>query len=418
MNPEQNTPESAERQRIEEIVRIVLTTTEQQAAAKKPANRFIRVIEWLSGHWVIATFLFSLLAAAAAWSIYGVSPLQPLEEIANRQSKYRDEAKKDQYKERMVERHLKLGKSLLNVEEYAAARQEYQEALKLDPANPEAELGLFKADIYNTLQGEYNPAVIEKRIGLILEENPKDPHAYMFLGDIYRLLDKDKAMDYYQQAVTLDPDTAGARFGLGLLYNEQGKPDEALEQFKKAVELSPYNIRYLDNLGFAYSRKNLYSHAIKVYEKILTADADYLSVYYEIARLSLLRDDLGEALQYQQELVYRLNDQRITNLDKNKNPWYFQIANDPPIELYKLPEKTAYAYYGLSLLLYLSNQQVEAERDIDKIRQLKMSENAGAWVEQLMAAVLKHLEQEQPRWAGQIDAWRRRFLAADTSEQE
>ena len=416
MSPEQNTPESAERQRLEEIVRIVLTTTEQQAAAKKPANRFIRVIEWLSGHWVIATFLFSLLAAAAAWFIYGVSPLQPLEEIANRQSKYRDEAEKDDYKKRMVERHLKLGKSLLNVEEYAAARQEYQEALKLDPANPEAELGLFKADIYNTLQGEYNPAVIEQRIHFILQENSKDPHAYVFLGDIYRPRDKKKAQEYYQQAITLDPDAAGARFGLGLVYNKQGKLDEALDQFRNAVELSPFNVRYLDNLGFAYSRKNLYTKAIETYQRILQIDADYLSVYYEIARLSLLLGDLDKALQYQQELVYRLNDEKITNLDKNKSLWYFQPADDPLIELYELPEKTAYAYYGLSLLLYLSNQRAEAERYIEKTRQLKMSGNAGAWVEQLMEAVLKRLEQEQPRWAGQIDTWRQRFLAADTSQ--
>jgi len=180
VNPEQNSQESAERQRTEEIVGIVLTVIdEQQAASKKPANRFIRVLDWLSGHWVIATFLLSLLAAAAAWSIYGVSPLQPLEEIANRQAKYQDEAKKDQYKKRMVERHLQLGKSLLNVEEYAAARQEYQDALKLDPANPQAELGLFKADIYNTLQDQYNPAVIEQRIRFILQENPNDPHAYV-----------------------------------------------------------------------------------------------------------------------------------------------------------------------------------------------------------------------------------------------
>lgn len=414
MNPEQNTPESTERQRTEEIVGIVLIVIEQQAASKKSTNRFIHVLDWLSGHWVIATFLFSLLAAAVAWSIYGVSPLQPLEEIANRQAKYRDEAEKDEYKKRMVERHLQLGKSLLNVEQYAAARQEYQEALKLDPANPQAELGLFKADVYNTVQGEYNPAVIEQRIRFILQENPNDPQAYVLLGDIYRPLDEKKALEYYQKAVSLDPDVAGACFGLGLLYNKQGKLNEALEQFQKAVDLSPYDMRYLDNLGFAYSRKNFYMPAITVYQRILKTDADYLSVYYEIVRLSLLLGNLDEALRYQQELVHQLNNEKITNLDKNKSPWYFQVGDDPPIELYELPEKTAYAYYGLSLLLYLSDQPAEAGQCIDKIRQLKMSGNAGAWVDQLVAVVLKRLEQEQPLWAERIDAWRRQFLAADT----
>ena len=418
MNPEQNSQESTERQRTEEIVGIVLTVIEQQAAAKKPASRFIHVLDWLSGHWVIATFLLSLLAAAAAWSIYGVSPLQPLEEIANRQAKYRDEAEKDEYKKRMVGRHLQLGKSLLNVEEYAAARQEYQEALKLDPANPQAELGLFKADVYNTLQDQYNPAVIEQRIRFILQENPNDPQAYVFLGDIYRPLDEKKALEYYQKAATLDPDAAGAYFGLGLIYNKQGKLDEALEQFQKAVNLSPDNVRYLDNLGFAYSRKNLYTtQAVKVYERILQIDADYLSVYYEIARLWLLLGDLNKALPYQQELVYRLEDRKTTDMEKNKVPLYFQVDNNTPIELYELPEKTAYAYYGLSLLLYLSDKPAEARHYIDKIRQLKMSRNAGAGVELLVAAVLQRLEQEQPQWAGRIDAWRRQFLAAGAASR-
>ena len=201
-------------------------------------------------------------------------------------------------------------------------------------------------------------------------------------------------------------------------YNKQGKLDEALEQFQKAVNLSPDNVRYLDNLGFAYSRKNLYTtQAVKVYERILQIDADYLSVYYEIARLWLLLGDLNKALQYQQELVYRLEDRKITDMEKNKVPLYFQVDNNPPIELYELPEKTAYAWYGLSLLLYLSDQPAEARQYIDKIRQLKMSRNAGAWVDQLVAAVLQRLEQEQPQWAGRIDAWRRQLLAAGAASR-
>jgi len=43
-----------------------------------------------------------------------------------------------------------------------------------------------------------------------------------------------------------------------------------------------------------------------------------------------------------------------------------------------------------------------------------MSGNADAGVDQLVAADLQRLEQEQPRWAGQIDVWRRQLLAADT----
>lgn len=368
------------------------------------SGHWVQVCDWLFSHWVIVTFVLSIVAAVTARLVYGVSLLQPLEEIASKQAKYRNEAKKEAFTKRMVERHLKWGWSFLNIEEYAAARQEYQEALKLDPANLQAELGLFKAGIYSTLQEQYNPAVIEERIQFILEEDRNDPHAYVFLGDIYRSLDNNKAIEYYEKAKSLDPKVAGAYFGLGLIDDQQNQLDAALEMFQQAVERAPHNFRYLDNLGYAYSRKKLYTQAIEVYERLLQIDADYLLAYVAIAPLWLLQGDLDKALIYQQELVKLLGDEKITGLEKNKGPWYFK-AGDDRIEFYDLPEKTAYAYYSLSIILDLLNWSDEARDYVDKIPSLNMSQNSAAKVHALVEADRQRLAEERTEWVERIASW-------------
>lgn len=50
--------------------------------------------------------------------------------------------------------------------------------------------------------------------------------------------EKDKAVEYYQQAVTIDPRYAKAWFALAMLYHETGKHAQALNAAAKAVELA------------------------------------------------------------------------------------------------------------------------------------------------------------------------------------
>ena len=124
---EEHYPEKkVERPRIEEITRIVLAVlADWERLQRRPQSRMAQRLDWLSAHWVLVAFCLSLLAVILAWIFFKVSPLQPLEEIAHKQAEYRRNDAQRDFKRKMVQRHLALGKAFLNVGQYKGAELEY-----------------------------------------------------------------------------------------------------------------------------------------------------------------------------------------------------------------------------------------------------------------------------------------------------
>ena len=268
-------------------------------------------------------------------------------------------------------------------------------------------MGLFKAKMYESLdQQQYDPEVVEKRIRFILEENPNDPHAYVFLGDLYSRLDEPKALEYYKQARAIDPAVATAVFGLGVLYHKQGTLDEALRMYEQAVKRSPWNQKYLNNLAYLYYETKQYPKAVETYEKILQLDDKFLLSYHELANVYRLMGRLDDTIRYQEDLIALLDDQVIPTLEKNKIPWYF-TADGGRVYLYDLPEKQCLAYYGLSVTLSLLERQTEAESFVNKARRLQTA--AETSIRALVEADLRRLQTEQPQFADRIKQYREKF---------
>ncbi len=80
----------------------------------------------------------------------------------------------------------------------------------------------------------------------------RGPDDFYRLGRYYQgEVHYDRAIEAYQQALTIDHRLADAHNGLGVVYAEQGRYDEAIKEFKAAIELSP-GVAYLhNNLGYA-----------------------------------------------------------------------------------------------------------------------------------------------------------------------
>lgn len=65
----------------------------------------------------------------------------------------------------------------------------------------------------------------------------------------------DGALADFNHAITLDPRSAWAYFGRGLILAEQGKFDEAITDFDRAVELDPQFALAYANRGLAQLRR-------------------------------------------------------------------------------------------------------------------------------------------------------------------
>ncbi|TAL26042.1 MAG: tetratricopeptide repeat protein, partial [Nitrospirae bacterium] len=84
--------------------------------------------------------------------------------------------------------------------------------------------------------------------------------------------DLDKALEYYQKAVSIDPNYENALFELGYINNEKGEYRKAIEYYNKVAVLNPRAKDALNNLGLAYSQLNDIPNAEKWYKKSLELD--------------------------------------------------------------------------------------------------------------------------------------------------
>ncbi len=111
----------------------------------------------------------------------------------------------------------------------AAAANEFQAALNVNPRDEKAELGL---GVLATQRGDLKTAFTDDSRALQLE--PNDGDACTELAKVLIQMDrKDEARQLLERAVQIDPSNYVAHYRLGTLYRQQGKIDEA----KKQVDL-------------------------------------------------------------------------------------------------------------------------------------------------------------------------------------
>ena len=119
-------------------------------------------------------------------------------------------------------------------------------------------------------------SVVSQTLGFIFQENVKN---------------LDAAIVAYQNAYNLNPNDIDIYLNLGNVFFEKGSYDNALIVYKKALESSPHNARLHCNLGYLYWGKGNIEEAIKEYEKAIKYDNTYDIAYNNLGVIYL--DDLG-----------------------------------------------------------------------------------------------------------------------------
>lgn len=123
------------------------------------------------------------------------------------------------------------------------AAREFHTALQLDAQS----LRAAPAVAYNSYIGLGQVALLQGREPEALDYfnkavrlSPDSYFAYDVLGSVYFPRGEyARAAEYFQQAVSVDPQDVGARFFLGTCWMKLGKPAQAAEQFHAAREVDP-----------------------------------------------------------------------------------------------------------------------------------------------------------------------------------
>jgi len=292
------------------------------------------------------------------------------------------------------------GDNALNIGRYADAKRIFEDELKANPENIQAAWSLRIIEIRQTLsQPEFKEA-----IDSLYQQNPNDAYVNLFLGDFYASNHQpEEAIKFYNQAIEQNPKLAEAHYDLSQIYNQQGNLESAKVESLIAIELSPIP-KYRNNLGAIYFKQQNYEEAIKEYGK----NKEYPLSALESAKIYWRLEYLSQALSYQQQAVEWLENKTIMSKPDNQDVWYFEIAPEKKIELASLDEKKSYAYFCLSVTLYLQGDMEGAENEVQKSRDLKVVRQTD--INALIKADLDELVQANGSFAAQVAAYKQLYL--------
>jgi tetratricopeptide (TPR) repeat protein len=143
-------------------------------------------------------------------------------------------------------------------------------AESLDSKNPE--LYLVRGDYwFYTLNNGSRAAENYKRAQ---DFSPNSTRARVRLGQLYtRIRSYQDALNYYQEALAIDPSFAPAYLEMGFLYAKMKQPEESKTNFKKYLDLSSSNIAAQRRYANMLIQTEDYQGAIEQISKIFVKDS-------------------------------------------------------------------------------------------------------------------------------------------------
>ncbi len=94
-----------------------------------------------------------------------------------------------------------------------------------------------------------NDAVLVRALEQQAAQNPNDPEPRLKLANFYfDQREFERAVEWYQKGLELDPKNVDARTDLGTAYFNLGRPDLALAEYRRSLEINPTHEPTLFNL--------------------------------------------------------------------------------------------------------------------------------------------------------------------------
>lgn len=92
-----------------------------------------------------------------------------------------------------------------------------------------------------------------------------------------------KAIQKFQDALSIDPEFVDAQYNLGVTYQKMKEYDKAIGYFKNAARRRPNTLDYHFALGNCYFHLEKYARAVDAFEKVIDIDSRNLKARYSLA---------------------------------------------------------------------------------------------------------------------------------------
>ncbi|MBC8035269.1 MAG: tetratricopeptide repeat protein [Chitinophagaceae bacterium] len=186
-----------------------------------------------------------------------------------------------------------MGHVLLRDKQVAEAAAYFNAALKETKQKNPAILQAVALSQYDAEAGDANYGV--ELVKKALKRDKRNPALYVLLGDLYRKLQNGSASySAYEQALSLDPQNAVAKYKLGKIFLSQNNAEFYLKYFKEAVQADSlynpalYQLYYYYyfrdvNVAMDYLKKYTNASDYSINNEYMMTDLLYASRKYEEA---------------------------------------------------------------------------------------------------------------------------------------
>lgn len=167
-----------------------------------------------------------------------------------------------------IDQSLELGYTALQAGDLQTARQAYSQALRADPSNRDALLGLAAIDARTG-----NVGTAEARYQKVLEMDPRDPYAQAGLAGLRGQGDPVQSESRIKNLIATQPESPQLQFALGNQLAAQARWGEAQAAYFKAFAAEPENADFAYNLAVSLDHLRQPRLALEYYQRSLALAA-------------------------------------------------------------------------------------------------------------------------------------------------
>jgi tetratricopeptide (TPR) repeat protein len=224
-----------------------------------------------------------------------------------------------------AEAHKVLGRDLMMIGRFDAARVEFEQGARYDPKSAEMPYNLGK--LYS-IQDSWALAKQSFERALTLDPSYMEAHDGLGLA-LESLGDKNAAIASYQRAIDLS-EARHAKFSapyvnMSALYNQQGDSKTALDFARRALAVNPSSDRALYQMAKAYERDGATAAAVDSLNRAVAINPQASSYFYMLATVYRR---LGKAEESRKAMETFSKLSRLSNeLEQKRIDWFKEDGN-------------------------------------------------------------------------------------------
>jgi len=138
----------------------------------------------------------------------------------------------------------------------------------------------------------------------LMRDFPDRDESLVIMGNLcYRHGDVIKALEYWNEALQINPEQANVYKSMALLYMKKGQFEDAVEQFRKALEIQPELADVYVNIGHSLMMSGRPNEAIEALKKEIQISPDADFAYFLLGQAYLQQKEYQKAKEYYETAI-------------------------------------------------------------------------------------------------------------------